>query len=499
MNRKIVIIISVSILAVLTFAGIYIYHRIKVKAVSSQESQIKEQRIKADWFKAVPIDAVAISCFTDLNDIEEMFLNESSPLNRYLDKNTVIFEFVHTLLVNNQDKNFAPVISLHYSAKNDLSLLFTISVDSSFNAAKLLNNNSIEFEKRSFSGADLYESGEISCAYFDGFFICSSSKILLESSVRHLASSTSILDNRDFRSTLNKCLHYKNVHIFNNMQSGKLFSGLFSREMLPYNDFLMNFSSWIAVEGRDVRSGAVEFRGYLYSMKGVGNFSSVFKGVVADEFEAAKILPYNTIAVLSISCENFDSYLSNEHLFLSYYKRLDSLEFSLQKKLFLKYKKSEVTAALIPLKTGNEWITLIRSRNKGNIKNENSRESLGMLFGTIFSNQSEDKSSNLNLWNIYGSEEAINRLINIKESDSTFRMFLKDNKMSSYVVNEGAIVTAILNNNFDSNIIPFLFNKRVSDSIYGKRVAGMMGESAILQIFPGEDSPEATLTFVSRK
>jgi hypothetical protein len=140
-----------------------------------------------------------------------------------------------------------------------------------------------------------------------------------------------------------------------------------------------------------------------------------------------------------------------------------------------------------------------RSRNKGNIKNENSRESLGMLFGTIFSNQSEDKSSNLNLWNIYGSEEAINRLINIKESDSTFRMFLKDNKMSSYVVNEGAIVTAILNNNFDSNIIPFLFNKRVSDSIYGKRVAGMMGESAILQIFPGEDSPEATLTFVSRK
>ena len=497
MNRRTIIFITLLLLAAILITAGYLYF-FKISKMS-EETNTKEPIIEKDWFSAVPIDAVAIGCFSDIKDLEEMFLNENSFFKSYVDVRSDIFSFMQSVFLENREGNLAPVISVHYSAKNDLSLLFSVQTDDVHFLEKLLKKHNGELNVRNFSGAVLYESPEIAFTYFGGFFICSSSKILLESSVRHLASSTSILDNKDFKKVLENYLHLKNLFILNNQQSGKLFSGLFSENMLSYSDFIMNFGSWIVLEGFSVKNGSVEFNGEIINLKGFGSFSSILKDVKPAEFEAPEILPYNTIALLSIACDDFEQYFVNEHKYLSYYKKLDSLEFVTQKDLFLKHNKREIVSALIHLKSGNEWITLVRAQNKRNLKDETAQSSLATLFGSVFTLGGGDKTFNMGSWSVTGSEEALNFVLNANQSDSTLKLFMKKEKLSSTIMKSGAILTAIINNSPENDFLPFIFNKRVGASIYGKRVAGKERESALLQIFPKGDALEITLTFISRK
>ncbi len=496
MSRKLLIITGFTIIAIALIAGLY--YRLSNRNSNSVGESNKLPLINIESLKATPIDAVALCCFTEQAGLINLANSGYSNFKNYIDKNSAVFSFMGKILSETQD--VAPVISLHYSAKNDLSLLITILLpeDSEVLKKNIWGVNGHNFLKREFSGAQIFESDELSYTYFKGFLIFSSSKILLESSVRHLATSTSVLDNSDFRSVIEKSLYKKNLFVFNNSQSGKLFSGLLSKNLLDYSDFVMNFCSWVVLEG-DINRRKSLFTGELYNNKGVGNFSSIFKNVESGSFDAPEILPNNTIALISLSVDNDEKYLSNEQKYLSYYKKLDSVDFFKKRDLFIKGNKGEIVSALIPVGDKNEWITVIKSKKKINFKESSSREIVGSLFGEIFAQQSGDYIHTIDRWTIFGSEEAINCIVNKYQSDSTLKVFLKEKKINTEIKYSGALISVIINSSLENDILPLILNDRVSKSIYGKRVVARDNESVVLQIFPGDEQLKMALTFISRK
>lgn len=499
MSRRTLFIISIIVTAVLMAAlAFFIFGK---ELGLKKEEKAKEQLIKLELFQAVPTDAVALGYFSDIKEFRDIFFSENTVFNNYIDKKSTIFRFIERIYKEKLSKSISPIVSLHYSAKNDLSFLYTINLaggEEDFNKISKVINKDL-FTKRSFFGVLIYDSAELSYTYYKDFLICSSSKILLESSIRHLANSTSILDNSEFKMVAQNHLHYRNLLIYNNLQTGKLFSGILSRGMLKYFDFIMNFSSWVAIEAKPEKRGDLNLVGNICNYKGVGNYSSIFKDVEPGVLMAPNILPYNTIVMVSITTNDFEKYLLNKQKYLSYYKKLDSVDYTSKVSLFLKERKREIVVALIPVGDKNEWITLVRSLKKVSGKNRLPKGTLGALFGDIFSQEIGNGSYVIDKWDVTGSMEAINIIIKSNSSDSTFNTYLKDRKLSNNIKSNGAIITSVVNIVPKYDSIPFIFNKRVIDLINGKRVVGIDNESVSVQIFPDSQETGISLTLISRK
>ena len=136
------------------------------------------------------------------------------------------------------------VFSLHYSAKNSVSFLQIMDLKNGGvqDVQNLLSGKGISRKRYNGTVVHTLDKGVVA-ALHNNLFLASSSSHVLESSVRHLENSTSILDKPEFEKLLRKNGTSSAIYV-NHNQIGKLFSGMVERDYLGYSDFFMKFTSW---------------------------------------------------------------------------------------------------------------------------------------------------------------------------------------------------------------------------------------------------------------
>ncbi|MFA6703814.1 MAG: hypothetical protein WCS05_03280, partial [Bacteroidales bacterium] len=246
------------------------------------ERENKEQRklsaATKSAYKAVPTDAIAILDFEKLEHLIPI-LNDTTNFGRgIMQKNEPLVKFQEIIAKRKVFNDCHVLFTLHYSSKNEVTFLEILDMSTVPGYSGIISNvlDSVAHTSRKYNGCDVRE-------YPDGFevtthgslLVASSSAFLVESSVRHLANGSSILDFRDFMSVLEGTGGVECMYL-NHKQIGKLFSGFVTYDFLKYSDFLLRFSTWSALEINPRQKNFISFRGTTYNNGDPASFSSVF-------------------------------------------------------------------------------------------------------------------------------------------------------------------------------------------------------------------------------
>ncbi len=449
-----------------------------------------------ELLNAIPADAIGVLCFRDISSVQTLFESGSSPLAGFTGKGGVIKMFFKYIIKEMGQPAPAPVISLHYSAKNRLSLIFYLKCDSAGEQLVKKAASVWGLSPRKFGNRIIYKNDAISLALSGGFVIFSQSELLTESSLRHLESHTSILDNEEFSSVFESVRSYNNLAILNNSQAGKLFSGLTLSAYWKYADFFRNFCSWSAFDMEKIKAG-IAMKGKFINFKGSGYYTRLFSGLEAEKQEATDILPYNTIAYFSFSVKDFSRYFSNYESFLSYSKEINDPDRGALAGKLITCGMEEIVSALVYTGERNEWVTLLRFGSREGAKRAEPYINTSKLFGRMFSDTTTYRVTGR--WSVRGSEKTLNLVSDAVRSDSTLGFRLNKEGIKSYFQNDKALLTLYLCNPVFEKYLPVILNDRIKREIFGADNMNVNPAALLLRVFPGDNELQNELILFSQK
>lgn len=284
----------------------------------NNEDSISYSYVDKEVFRAVPVDVSAIFLFSDLASINSALIASNPLSDNLLSSNREFKTFLNRLYSffksgsNYNNANFKSVLSFHYSANNEISPLFIIHCPI-INDLKHINHlkESINVTKthRKFNNIDIYKIPGGELLFWNDYVIVSSSAILIESSVRHLLSNSSILDNSIFDSILVES-NESRVRVFiNHSQIGKIFSGIGDRSSLRYADFFLKFCSWSSYY-LECNSDNIKFIGRPHNILGSLYYSQIFEDNKPQKSSIYDLLPYNTFSVTSFTVADINKIIS---------------------------------------------------------------------------------------------------------------------------------------------------------------------------------------------
>ncbi len=414
-------------------------------------------------YHGIPSDAVAILDFKHLEDYRFLLCDTLSPLYNLLDGESGLVEFQHGLLGQGHLSQLPFVYSLHYSAKNSVSFLQIIDMDGiSGEEAELLLKGSEP--QRRYNGATIHSFPDgLQATFHKGLLLASSSSYVLESSIRHLENSTSILDNAEFEELLRANGSLSGAYI-NHNQIGKLFSGVVERDFLGFSDFFMKFTSWscfniAAAPGRLTLAGSLE------NGKDESRFSNIIASQKGAKSRMGEILPASAVFAVSIPASDMRGYLKAHRLYLEMQKK--SGTFAYMQKMAkgesgvepARWVDSlaieEMVSAYCKFGEKCEWITAIRGKQQFGLDNVLSavveREKgvepqpfaykgyLASVFGKLFSWCNEEYSCTIGPWTILGPKKILDDFANGSSLYFTLEDYISQTPASGYLSREAAV------------------------------------------------------------
>jgi len=406
------------------------------------ERENKEQRklsaATKSAYKAVPTDAIAILDFEKLEHLIPI-LNDTTNFGRgIMQKNEPLVKFQEIIAKRKVFNDCHVLFTLHYSSKNEVTFLEILDMSTVPGYSGIISNvlDSVAHTSRKYNGCDVRE-------YPDGFevtthgslLVASSSAFLVESSVRHLANGSSILDFRDFMSVLEGTGGVECMYL-NHKQIGKLFSGFVTYDFLKYSDFLLRFSTWSALEINPRQKNFISFRGTTYNNGDPASFSSVFLSQEPAESQIGKILPASTMFCVSLQISGMKSYLKAYRDYLEVNKKLNSYlsrQLSVTKNgertpqdWAVSQNFTEVATAFCVIGGKYNWFTVAHIKPSGwsrlfggvkdkigrpKIKSFKQRGYFASVFGEAFSHTKEEVYCRSGEWMIIGSRKALTEFI----------------------------------------------------------------------------------------
>ena len=428
---------------------------------------------------AVPVDAIAIFNFRDLSVTRKIFIDSSSLFSLFLSEDNPLYKLIEIIGKNAADfpslkesSKSEVLFSLHYSAKEDVSLLFCLDLSDGKIDKDLfihaIKNLYPQYTKRSFSTGEICILDGIQFSIYKNTFIASTSSIVLESSLRHLASGSSIMDNPDFAKILKESVDEDNILFINNQQTGKFFSGVIDRQYWGLSDFFSKVGSWTILKA-DSESNIQRYTGVFANLKGVGNFSTCFNNLKGNKFEAWKILPGNTLGVLSIPLKDYSRFFNRNFEYKELYKNLDDKSVKIYKDWFLSLDPQEVAIALVPYNGTLESITLIRTKTPQEQKFEKfiHKGALNYLFGGIFSCANEEFYCCKGNWIIIGRKDIINEYAISSFPGVTMEVYLSQSELYPKIMKEETLVSVIINVSAKPESFAGIFKPSIKKSIAG--------------------------------
>ncbi|MDP3435880.1 MAG: hypothetical protein Q8S04_01415 [Bacteroidales bacterium] len=401
-------IISISVIvtaAVLTVALVF-YNTYRQKTIK------REQGLPTNSLSAVPVDAAAIFVFSTFENLHNAISFNNPLFGELLFNDAPLVRMANRIYKICSDETMQSLkaggcaISLHYSAKDKISPLLVIDISSTDKSKILsaLNKKMSPGSIRTFIGKRVEKWENVEFTVTDNRLIASDSPIILESSLRHLASGASILDNEEFKEMLSGREILTGALFLNHVQSGKLFSGFASREYLKYADFTSRFTGWSSM-GISTAKDNLILEGEVINTKGYANYATTFFDLYGSKSSVMSVLPSGTFSLITISVADISKFISNYNRYNEFYKKRDAKALANAESWFLSHNPLELSCALVPYGGVLEWITIVRKDRpwynfletfivKGKQQNKPSdfknRGALSQLFGSIFSNTDEE-------------------------------------------------------------------------------------------------------------
>lgn len=415
-------------------------------------------------FKAVPSDVSSIFYFCGYESLNRnisyndplfgAFIIGEGPLKFFIDR-------LYSLSGEQSLVNFRrlkSVISSHYSAKNRISPLLAIHLnnsDLSFLIEKLSSNST----KRDYNNITIYKWHEIEFSIYKDFLLASTSPIIIESSLRHLQSGTSVLEKEGFRESLLKAHNSDFIAFINHSQTGKLFSGFADRKYLKYSDFISQFTTWSVFHFSNT-TNKIEAEGDFVNNKEWGGFLTLFNGVKGSVNRNVSVVPSNTLVLLSISVREISDYIGSFIRYKEFYKKGDRERENEALKWFSSLNAQEISCAIIPYGGKLEAVTIIRTKSGGDnfFKRLFKRRDLDItpeefvqkgyiahLFGDYFRQTKEEKILYKGKWVFIGPQKLVEEFT--KESYLSFSMedFLSQTKARNLLRCESTLLSMIMN------------------------------------------------------
>lgn len=483
-------IISAIILTALAASGAVFFLNIRGKqddAVTSSAAQKKS-------LFAVPVDAVGIWLFESPIEIGESVFKADNILSGLVQKENPLYKLINR--VNFLAKSEADLsgltsadalVSVHYSGKNEVSLLFCLNlsaVDAS--GQEILTEkltDGVNVRSRNFNGAKLISLSGAEISFYKGYLLASTSPLLVEASVRHLNSGTSIMDNADFAKLVSASSFSSNKIFVNHQQLGKLFSGLAASKYLGYADFASKLSAW-SIASAETRSSHHLYTGEFANLKGVGNFASAVTPGKKGDISAHTIAPANTFALFSFAPDSWDNMIGSVRAYRELHKKLN-LELSMSAAQWIaEQNPEEISIAAIPYGGHIEWVTMIR-KGKSNpvtefisgifsgkdklirdsiIRFEN-RGNIGELIGSLFENNKEEYFLNRGNWTIIGSAGILEEFASGRSESFSMEDFISQTPLSGLAEFGGSPFTLSVNMTNMQDTLTSFFKKGIADDI----------------------------------
>ena len=371
--------ILVEIILVLSLLGACIYGFLWMK---KQDTSV----YSSAFFCVVPPDAIVVQRFKSFEDASETFSSENAMLARFGSSNNGLSRFIHEVcaLAQGEDtfsmlSQSEAIFSVHYTGKNNLNVLLGIDFNLFAQGEQAFEGfcthlGGASLYKR-YNKEDIYQLFEgPSTLYFaisNDFLLAGTSPVVVESSIRHLASGRSLMDNQTFESliTLSSKTSESNVYV-NVRQFDKLFGSLLGRQMQQYADFVSKIASWISLEGT-TSGDFVHLNGYILLDKGVADYFATLNNQSPAQVKLWESVPSTTLAFISFSPSDFVRFLNQYDNFLEVHKRdkrmaslVSAWENKMQTNLsewFLSLHPVEAALAWLPAQGDCQWITLVRS------------------------------------------------------------------------------------------------------------------------------------------
>lgn len=425
MNKKVLLLSIIFSILSLGAIGFFFYD-----LFSSPKETVIINDSRMDALHAVPSDAIMIYDFNTLADLK-------AGINQ---KESSMFAFI-SLLPKESDE-WGTLYSLHYSSKNEVSLLFVLSLPQELDKASFLNSLSKECEgitHKKYGDNIIVRSivPDINFVIDGNFLLASSSVIILESSIRHLEGNTSIKDNPLFVKMSEETSGTSSIH-FSNQNIGKLFSGTVTSRFLSYADFAGNFSNWMMLN-LDVAPNYLFGEGSLLNVKDEANFSNIFKLQKPKESKVFGVLPYNTNYVVTLPLYSDKAYIESYKSYLEARKKINNYNYlnAMAKKgiasdlsplnWFLSLGVEEIAKAALPVKEGNEAVILMKIKNTAAVKDLKKEVNkfqyqgyIPTLLGDFFTPTSDEFFCINSNWMIVGSKGAVELFASFANSENFF-------------------------------------------------------------------------------
>ena len=411
---------------------------------------------------AVPSDAVLVACFSD-----------RSPLKSDM------------------------AVSLHYSGKLLPLYVYDAGKPSetpSEEAAALMEN----LEGKGLAAE--YAVAERSMV------VASESEVLVQSSLRHIGKSMSVMDAPGFAEA-SGTVSGKDVLFMSNVHASYLMPAVFTRKYTSYSGFVSRLSDWTAF---DVSESDDEFSllGSVVYDKDASEFMTVLQKSVPAASSVAEILPSYTVFAASVPVGDLETYTDAYKSFLD---SRNALQKSLSAQKVMEDKagispydfmvnagvKEAATASFMVagklekinlLKTGKKMPELL----EGKEKEWPYAGFASSVFGNLFALEDESCFTWMDGWIISGSEKAVEEYVSGRAMGYTLKQYMADASQDDLLAERKSTFVAYLSFSEDykvlDNVFKTAFLKMTAPLYEGAEYAPM-----VFSVAPGKSAPSLSM------
>ena len=396
-------------------------------------------------------------------------------------------------------------VSLHYSGK-----LLPLYV---YDAGKPSETPS---EKAS-ALVDSLESKGLATEYAVGnrsMVIASESEVLVQSALRHLSKSMSVMDAPGFAEA-SSLVSGKDVVFMSNLHASYLMPAVFTKKYTSYSGFVSRLSDWTAFDMTDSdrkfsMDGSVVYEG------DASEFMTVLQKSLPAESSLSAIVPSYTLFAASLPVGGLDAYTD---AYKSYLDSRQALQKSLASQKSMASKagispydlmvslgvKEVATASFMAggklekvnlLKTGKDVPEMLFSGVEGFSKKNyvpevNAWPYAGFassVFGNIFSPEDESSFTWMDGWVISGSAKAIEEYVSGRALGYTLKQYMADASQDDLLAERKSTFVAYLSLSEDFKFLDNLF-KTTFLKMTAPLYEGAEYSPMVFSVAPGKESP----------
>ncbi len=419
---------------------------------------------------AVPSDAAMVFSFENAKEGLKLLGDPSKCFGSFIGGNKALRGFLLWSKDSCSFKSVPMAVSLHFSGV----LEPLVVLDAGHASA-----DTSGFERQLFDAA---EASGLKAAFASSdrgrYMLISGSGPLVESSVRHLDTSHSILDDSSF-SSLAASASSRNIVLVSHNYAGKILTAMGRDPLYKHSSFLRKFADWSMFEVESSSERRLSLRGSKVSGRNPGQYSNLLDAQECGSVAFADVAPAGTVCAVSLPVRDLGAYMQSYNAYLDASMRLSKFKkesAAVAAKIGQTPEKFAASLGIVEVARVS-WnteggaclaATLVRTADKGSDQPADSCAFGGvfpLLFGEVFAAGDTCFSMRHGEWIAAGSEEALAGLAASWESGMTLAGTLDACSLLQMIPSKASKAVAFFSAGDARKQMPSWFKRVLSDDL----------------------------------